>query len=193
MAAIEFEWDSRELAVFQGGEVDKAIARAMRLGGNQAFKVLQEGTTDLVLRKKRLPRKAIEEDQRVSKPRRSAELRDMAWELFIQGKPVPVSRFPYIDTRATSRTGVAVRFRAGGTERLAHAFEATMKSGHVGIFRRERKTSLPIAEVFSYRLPADLGGEVMTSLADPTFRKLETAWKKGLDRELAKARRKGNA
>lgn len=193
MAAIEFTWDSRDLSVFRGKEIDKAIERALRLGGNQAFKFLREGTISHVLRKKALRRAVIEDDQRVSKPRRGAALQEFAWELFIKGQPVPITRFPYLDTRSTSGRGVAVRFGSGGTERLSSAFVATMKSGHVGVFRRERKTSLPIAELFSYRLPKDLGGEVTTSLADPTYRKLQASWERGLNRELGKARRKGQA
>lgn len=191
MTALEFTWDSRELAVFRGQHVDKAIARALRLAGNQASKMLQQGSIGIARRKKNLPRADIEKDQELKKPRRSAQLRDLAWRLHIQGQPVPVSRFPYMDTRRTSRRGVAVRFGTGGTQRLSGSFEAKMKSGHVGVFRRERKTRLPIAELFSYRLPKDFGGEVMTSMADPVFRKLEASFKRGLDRELGKLKRKG--
>lgn len=192
MSGITFEWDSRDLQVFRGGAVEKALARAMRLAGNQALKSLQQGTTDLVKRQKNLPLLTITEDQQQRKPSRSAELRDFAWTLFIKGQPVPLTRFPYIDTRRLrSGNGVLVRFGTGGTQRISGAFQARMRSGHLGIFKRTRKTSLPIEELFSYRLPADLGGEVMTTLADPTYRKLEASWRRGLDRELGKLRRKG--
>jgi hypothetical protein len=195
MSALEFVWDSRDLAVFRGKTVDKALSRALRLGGNQAARYLQKGATAFALTRKNLDEQVVVEDQRLSRPHRNAELRNFVWTLFVKGKPVPVAKFPFLDTRRTrSRNGVLVRIGAGsGTQRLTGAFATTLKSGHEGVFRRTGKSRLPIEEVFSSRLPKDFGGEVMTTLGDKTYRKLETAFKRGLDRELAKARRKGDA
>ena len=194
MAAIQFEWDSRDLGVFRGGKVEKAIARSFRLAGNQAAKGLQRGATDLARRKKNLPELTITEDQRQLKPGRSTELKDFVWTLWVKGQPVPMAKFPHIDTRRLrSGNGVLVRFGTGGTQRIVGAFTARMRSGHLGVFRRTRKTRLPIEELFSYRLPKDFGGEVMTTLADPTYRKFKSSYERGLDRELAKLKRKGEA
>lgn len=193
MAGIEFTWDSRELDVFRGGKIEKALGRAMRLAGNQAIRELRQGTTDLVRRKKALEEATVKEDQALSTPNRKDELRDFVWTLWVKGQPVPVAKFPHIDTRGTrSRNGVLVRFGQGGTQRLQRAFVATMKSGHEGVFRRTRKARLPIEELFSSRLPANLGGEVLMTLSDPTYRKLETTFKRGLTRELGKLKRGGD-
>lgn len=193
MSAIEFEWDSRDLKVFRGGAVEKALARAMRLAGNRAFKDLTEGTTGLVRRKKTLSQATVTEDQSQRKPTRSSQLKDFSWTLFVRGKPVPLIKFPHIDRkRLRSGKGVLVRFGPGSSHTFTSAFVARMKSGHEGIFIRTRKTRLPIEELYSSRLPKDLGGEVMTTLADPVYRKLESAFKRGLERELAKLVRKGD-
>lgn len=193
MSGITFEWDSRDLEVFRGGKVEKALARALRLAGNQALKTLERGAVQLARGRKNLPELTITEDQQQRKPSRSAEMREFAWTLFVKGQPVPVAKFPYLDTRRLrSGNGVLVRFGTGGTQRITGAFQARMRSGHLGVFRRSRKTSLPIEELFSYRLPADFGGEVMTSLADPVYRKLEASFTRGLDRELGKLKRKGD-
>jgi hypothetical protein len=193
MSAIEFVWDSRDLAVFRGGKVDAAMGRALRLAGNGAIRGLRRDATALVLLRKNLDEPVIAEDQKLFLPTRKAAIRDFAWKLFVRGKPVPASKFPYLDTRRTrSRNGVLVRFGTGGTQRLEGAFEATMRSGHTGIFRRTGKKSLPIEEVFSSRLPKNFGADVMTTLGDKTYRKLEASYTRGLDRELAKLRRKGD-
>lgn len=195
MATVTFEWDSRELNVFRGGAVDRALTRAFRLAGNQGLKVLQQGTLDLVVAKKALPRATVQEDQRARKPTRGEELKDLHWELWVRGKPVPLMKFPHQDTAARKgrgATGVVVRFGPGNVQRFSQVFTARMASGHVGLFRRTTKRSLPIEEVFSSRLPKDLGGEVITTLGDATYRKINASWLRGLDRELAKARRKGD-
>lgn len=191
---LEFTWDSRELAVFRGRNIERALARALRLGGNQAIRFLHRSEMGLATSKKALAQSLVAEDQKLSLPNRRAEMRDFVWRVVVQGKPVPVSKFPHMDTRRTrSRNGVLVRFGSGGTRRLERAFTATMRSSHEGVFRRLRDTRLPIEELYSARLPAKFGGEVMTTYADKTYRKLETAYRRGLDRELAKLRRKGEA
>ena len=48
-----------------------------------------------------------------------------------------------------TRKGVSVRqLKAGGREVLKSAFIATMRSGHVGVFRRTGKAKLPIKELY---------------------------------------------
>src|SRR5918912_4444345 len=172
MASIEFTWDSRDLAMWRGGKVDGALKRALRLAGNQAIRLLQRDATALARSRKALPETTITDDQSLYLPSRSAELRDFAWKLFVQGRPVPVAMFPHLDTRRTrSRDGVLVRFGTGGTQRLRSAFVARMKSGHVGVFRRDGRFGRRgnpklerISELFSSRLPKNYGSDVMLTL-----------------------------
>lgn len=194
--SIEFEWDSRTLSVFRGGKVESAIARSLRLAGNQAIRSLRKDATAFAAARKALPGVVITEDQRLSLPNRAAAIRDFAWTLFVKGKPVPVSAFRHSDTRRAGRgvraRGVLVSIDQGRVTSIRSAFVATMKTGHKGVFRRTGKKRLPIEEVFSSRLPARFGGEVMLTYGGKTYRKLATAYARGLDRELGKLKRKGN-
>lgn len=192
MSAITFEWDSRDLDVFRGRKVDAAVARALRLAGNYAIRDLRKEATELALSRKNLTSDVVQADQDLQLPQRAREIREFAWSLFVKGKPVPVAKFPHLDTRLTrSRNGVLVRYGTGGTQRLTEAFTVRLKSGHEGVFRRRRDSRLPIDELFSSRLPANYGEEVVTRYGGSTYRKLEARFKRGLDRELGKLRRKG--
>lgn len=192
-AGIAFEWDSRELSIFRGGQVEAALGRALRMGGNQAIRGLRKDATAHALARKALSAPTITEDQDLKLPKRSSAIRDFAWTLYVKGKPVPVAKFPHVDTRRLrTRRGVLVRFGQTGTQRLSGAFEATMRSGHVGVFRRMNDERLPIEELFSTRLPADYGDDVMITYGDKTYRKLQAAFTRGLDRELGKLKRKGD-
>lgn len=86
-----------------------------------------------------------------------------------KSKPIPLIDF--IGTRALARGGVSVQVkRTGERVKLLHAFIATMKSGHRGVFEREagnfgrkfeilknyaalpKKYRLPIEEMFGPRI-----------------------------------------
>lgn len=57
------------------------------------------------------------------------------------------SRIPLIDFRARqTKSGVSARL-AGGAGKYPHAFIATMRSGHRGVFRRSGPRRLPITEL----------------------------------------------
>lgn len=198
MAALEFEWDSRDLEVWRGEKVDGALARALRLAGNQAIRGLRRDATAFALARKNLPEPVITDDQALELPRRKVAIRDFAWALFVRGQPIPASKFPHLDTRKSfaragraGGRGVIVKFGEGQVGRIAGAFAVTLKSGHQGIFRRRGKGRLPIDEAFSTRLPKRFGQDVMTTYGEKTYRKLQEAYTRGLDRELAKLRRKG--
>ena len=63
---------------------------------------------------------------------------------------MPLVAYPYRQTKQ----GVSVEVNRGKRTLLKGAFVATMKSGHVGIFRRQGKTRLPIEELRGSR-PVD--------------------------------------
>jgi hypothetical protein len=71
-----------------------------------------------------------------------------------RGRPIPILQF---DARQT-RAGVTVRIKRGARKRIPEGFIATMRSGHRGVFIRqraggERAGRLPIEEIFSLSLP----------------------------------------
>lgn len=94
------------------------------------------------------------------------------------GKPVPLIDFS--GTRALARGGVSVQVKRGEARiRLLHAFIATMRSGHRGVFEREagnfgrpfqilknyaampKRFRLPIDELFSLRITDEYAKPVL--------------------------------
>lgn len=195
--ALEFVYDSRDLRVFRGGIIDTAMARALRLAGNRASRGLQKDSIGYASARKALPVAEIRDDQKLILPSRKQAISALQWTLYVAGRQVPVAKFPHLDTRggfARTGRGVTVKYGPGNIGRLKSAFVARMDSGHLGVFRREKgKSRLPIQELFSSRLPAKFGGEVMTAYGDGTYRKLAKYYANGLDRELGKLKRKGSA
>lgn len=60
------------------------------------------------------------------------------------GKAIPMIRF---NPTVSRREGVSIQI-AGKTERYRHAFQATVRHGHTGIFERKGKERLPIRELY---------------------------------------------
>jgi hypothetical protein len=69
--------------------------------------------------------------------------------LVAQGKAIPMIRF---SPRVSRTSGVSIRV-AGKVETYRHAFRATVRHGHVGIFERKGKARLPIRELYGPSVP----------------------------------------
>lgn len=57
---------------------------------------------------------------------------NLTGKLLAYGKPIPLVAFPYQQTEK----GVSVTIKKGDTKSIAHAFVATMKSGHTSIWAK---------------------------------------------------------
>lgn len=190
-AIVDFEWDSRDLALWRGGKVEAALARAARLAGNQAIKVAKTSTIAYVRSKKFLREHDVAKALPLVMPGRKDALANLVWTEKVSGAPMPVSKFPNIQTK----TGVSVRINVGaGTKRIRSAFRATLGSGHLGVFRRKGKARLPIAELWTSRISdvmQDPGA--VDGVQGQALQRFQTAFQRGLARELAKLKRKGEA
>jgi hypothetical protein len=71
------------------------------------------------------------------------DIAGMSWAVDVSGEPVPLVAYPYRQTKQ----GVSVEVNRGKRTLLKGAFVATLKSGHVGVFRRQGKARLPIEEL----------------------------------------------
>ena len=96
-------------------------------------------------------------------------------------KPIPLIEFP------TTQTATGVSTRAWGKQQIiAHAFIATMKSGHRGAFRRETKSRLPIKELWGPTIYGTFKTkEVQAVISDTMKARLQTS----LARRMAAASR----
>lgn len=191
-AALEFSWDSRDLDIWRGGKVEFALARAIRLAGNQAARGMKKDSIQRIQAKKIIRSDDVANGLPLIFPGTRTEIKEMYWRMNVSGKPVPLGRFPVIDTR---KKGVLVRVNvSGGTKRLRQAFVATLRSGHRGVFMRKGKARLPIRELFTSRLSDTMKDDgVIPAVQAAAYDRMQTAFERGLKRELRKLRTKGEA
>ncbi len=181
---ITFSWDSRAAAALAHG-LEGAVLRALSKAGSTALRDMRAEAGKRIRQRKRLRLSFISRAFTLRRPRRSSIDR-MEWALEVSGKPVPLVGYPH---RQTKR-GVSVEVNVGKRTLVEHAFEARMKSGHVGVFKRRGKGRLPIAEQFGSR-PVDAllhAGEA-DAIADRGQRTLGATFERLLPLEIEKARK----
>lgn len=119
-------------------------------------------------------------------PKGSKHIDDLVWRMGASGAPVPVSEYPY---RQTKR-GVSLSINKGRRVLLAGAFVATMRSGHVGVYRRRGDKRLPIDEVFTTRVSDVLRNDgLMERLHARAQEVFSSSFARLLPLELAKTKR----
>lgn len=127
---------------------NKMLLRAARRAGSSAIRAARTQASREVRARKSLKASKVNKALRIRMPSGPQTLDSLEWRLVIDGRPLPVSAYPY---RQTSR-GVSVRVNKGSSKLIKSAFVATMKSGHTGVFRREGKDRLKIKELFTTRV-----------------------------------------
>ena len=163
-------------ALLEGG-LTKAVARAARAGTRDGARTLRTRAARYVRGRKALPLRRVNEALAVRRPARVSSLSDVTFSVRASGRPVPLSAYPVRQTRR----GVAVRVnRQGGRKTLPGAFLVTLRTGHLGVFRRVGKPRLPIRELYSStvadtlrdrEVPAEVLGAAAEAFAH-TFRRL---------------------
>lgn len=163
---LSISWDTERLGAFRGQGIEKAIARALMKSGRDGLRQLKSASSKSVRFRKRIKVSRVNKAMTFGFPT-SKEIPNMEWRLNVTGEPIPLVDFPHSQTRR----GISVAVNAGKRVLIKSAFEATMKSGHTGIFQRlasglngplTKKQSrskdrflvgrLPIKELFSTRI-----------------------------------------
>lgn len=140
--------DSRALNPFRDGRIERAVARAAKKAGGDAIRKMRTGASRQVREQKRFKLKATRDGLPVSFPN-GHNLADMEWTMKVSGAPSRVVDFPYRELKS----GIKPSINRGKKGILIRsAFEAKMKSGHVGIFVRRGDARLPIDELHTSRL-----------------------------------------
>ncbi len=129
MSAIEFVWDSRDLAVWRGGKVDGALASALKKAGADAIRATKTESSRMVRSRKQMKAGFVGKALPLTYPS-SKEIARLAWRMDVSGALVPVSAYPHRQTRK----GVSVAINRGSRSLIRSAFVATMSSGHKGVF-----------------------------------------------------------
>jgi hypothetical protein len=124
---------------------ERLVLRAATRGGSSAIRAARTQASREVRARKAL---------KASKVARALELRfpsgtqSLEWHLDVDGVAMPLTAYPFRQVA----DGVSVRVNRGAPKLLKSAFVATMRSGHVGIFRRTGAERLPIKELFTTRV-----------------------------------------
>jgi len=118
-----------KLPDIMGGDAtghDRAVLRA----GSEALRALRAEAVRKVRESRTIKASTVRDAMVPNYP--TAGTPDPVWRLRVSGRPMPVAAYPHRQVRA----GVSVQIKAGSRAVIRHAFVATMKSGHEGVFKR---------------------------------------------------------
>lgn len=105
---------------------------------------------------------------------------EISVSLSFQGYHVPLIRFK---TSITSSGLIRAQAMKNGTsEVLKHVFQRELESGHVGLFERSGKTSLPIKQLYGPSVPQMMGAN--TQLADAVGSNIERVFTERMEHEI---------
>jgi hypothetical protein len=149
VTTLSVSFDKSQINALASGPLRSALKRALRKAGATALRDMRSEASRRIRARKRIKSKYITRALTLGRPT-GRDIADMSWSLNVRGEPVPLVAYPHRQTKA----GVSVEVNRGKRTLIAHAFVATMKSGHVGVFRRRGKARLPIDELRGSR-PVD--------------------------------------
>lgn len=178
------QWNQADFDRWRGTNVQGAMVRALRKAGVEAIRRARAESNRYVRSRKRMKVKDSSRGLVMVFPKSSKNIEDLVWRLKFSGKPVPVIN--YGSPRQT-RKGVTVSINKGKRVLIRHAFIATMRSGHEGVFKRTGKKRLPIRELYSSSV-ADVGSDAgyLESVAQKASVTFETAFQRIFAIDLSK-------
>jgi hypothetical protein len=144
---VSITWNKGEAAHANSAGVNRAIFNTAKKAGRDSVRALKAAATRSVRFRKKIPVRFVNDSMPVTS-RSAKDLESLEWTMRVEAKPIPVVQFP----NRQVRRGVTVAINAGGRKLIKHAFVATMKSGHTGVFMRRGKSRLPIDELYSTRV-----------------------------------------
>lgn len=135
--------------VFKTRKLEALLLRVARAAGSDGLRAMRTMGSDVVRGKKRFKLGKVRAGLPVHYPKAVKKIGGLVWRMDVEGQLMPVASLPH---RQTKR-GVSVTINAaGGRKLIKSAFVARMRSGHVGVFRREGGKRLPIREAYTTRL-----------------------------------------
>ncbi len=146
---IDVKWDRSQIAALEVGPMKAALRRALRKAGATALRDMRSEASKRIRSRKRIKSRYITRALTLRRAKGS-EIADMEWALDVSGEPVPLVAYPHRQTKK----GVSVEVNRGKRTLVAGSFVASMKSGHVGVFKRRGAARLPIKELRGSR-PVD--------------------------------------
>jgi hypothetical protein len=139
---ISVKWDRSGIAALETGPLKSALKRALRKAGATALRDMRAEATKRIRQRKRIKTSYIRKALSLRRPS-GGDIAGMEWALDVSGAPVPLTAYPFRQTKK----GVSVEVNRGKRTLVKGAFVATMRSGHKGVFRRRGTARLPIMEL----------------------------------------------
>lgn len=147
--SVDVKWDKSQIGALQNGPFKSATVRALKKAGATALRDMRSEARKRITSRKRIKGKYVSRAITLARAKGS-DIPGLEWAVNLSGAPVPLIAYPARQTRK----GVSVEVNRGKRTLIPGAFIATMRSGHVGVFRRRGKSRLPIKELLGSR-PVD--------------------------------------
>lgn len=144
---LTLDWDRSLLTPFRGQALERAVTRALSKAGGDAIRGLKAESNRQIRARKRIKAGKVTKALPLTFPK-GKHIDDLAWRMDVSGAAFPLAAYPF---RQVKR-GVSVAVNTGKRNIVGGAFVATLKSGHIGIFKRVGKSRLPIKELYSTRI-----------------------------------------
>lgn len=153
---------AQELLKYMPNAVPKAAARAINRAATAAKTEAWKQVKKEYTVKQTYVKRAWDKISKASPGRLEAKL-------VSKGSVMALSYFthkPKSVPKRRPKNPVYVQVRRDGGGHIAHAFLATMSSGHTGIFTRATKASLPINQKFGPSVPQMLGSKTVSAFIE---------------------------
>lgn len=145
---VDVTWDRGQLKMWEGQNVERAIGRALTKAGRDGLRSMRTESSRVVRARKRIKLAFVNSSLPTSSRGAASDINSLEWRMDVSGVAIPVVDYPHAQTRK----GVTVAINKGRRVLIRSAFEAKMRSGHVGVFVRTGKGRLPIRELYTTRV-----------------------------------------
>jgi hypothetical protein len=141
---IELTEASKRLLAEFPAKSQAALLTAYRRAGSSATRKMRAEANRQV-RQTRVIKHAKLAQLIMARVQPGATIEGSAFSVTVDGSPIPVSKLPHRQLKM----GVRFMVRKGQPSKIRGAFVATLKSGHVGVFKRKDKERLPVDAMFT--------------------------------------------
>lgn len=185
---LSLQWDRSQVDFFKAHKLERVLFKVLRMSGRDASRAMKAAGNRSVRQRKRIKVARINSAFGL-KALSASKIEDLTWVMTVKGNPIPLSEYPY----SQNKRGVSVAVnRSSGRKLIRSAFEAKMRSGHVGVFTRAGAGSprLPIKQLFSSKITdvfKDSG--MIPAVFARTQRVFAETFERVLPLELAKVKR----
>lgn len=159
----------------------RAVMTAASMAGGEAIRYARAEMTRQITARKAFKTGEVRDSLTIIYPS-SKEV--LVWRLRASNRAMPVFAFPGV--RQTQQ-GVTVQIKAGQNAAIPHAFIATMKSGHRGVFIRTSKKRLPIRELYTSKI-VNVFGDAVPAVVPLVQRKFDESFHRLLPLQVQRER-----